>query len=101
MSTRTKQELYTDMNVLRSYLSTCEFDKWLKSSAIYEWTGLTAITIRQVCQAYPAMFIAGVHGYKLTSYATPAEIQTCVAALLSRSDKMVQRASALSRRLVS
>ena len=99
MQTATKIDLSRSMNVLRSYLMTVASNRWTTQPALTEWTGLSGVTVRQVCQAYPAMFVSSKEGYKLATYATTYEIQRCVSTLISRSEKMIHRAAALSGRL--
>ena len=101
MQTAKKIDLSVEMEVLHSYLRTKAFARWSTSSNIRERTGLSAIIVRRVCQRYPALFVSSTDGYKLAAYATRAEIQHCVATLISRSDKMIRRAAVLSSRLAA
>lgn len=86
-------------HAVRDYLLTLPRWEWTTQSKIKEATGVSGVTMRQVCQMYPSSFIGGLYGYKLALYATSAEIQHAVASLLSRAEKITRRASALSGRL--
>ena len=72
---------------------------WVTQSEIELHTGVKGVTMRQVCQAYPATFVSSTEGYKLAMYSTRREIQHCVAVLMQRSERMLHRAQALSGRL--
>ena len=69
---------------------------WVTSGTIREWTGISPVRVRQLCQIYPCLLISSSMGYKLAREATSTEIQACVQSLLHRSEKIMQRASALT-----
>ena len=99
MNTARKIDLGWAMTILRSYLLTVTPAQWETQRTITGQTGLSGVTVRQVCQAYPAMFVSSTSGYKLAAFASRYEVQHCVATLISRSEKMISRAAALSGRL--
>lgn len=72
---------------------------WTTSAEITRGTGHTGVAIRKACQAYPRTFVSSTMGYKLAAYATRGEIQHNVSTLISRSTKMLARASELSTHL--
>lgn len=82
---------------VREFLATRKH--WTTSGTISTVTGFNGVAIRQACQAYPRTFVSSTLGYKLAVYATRGEIQHCVATLISRSTKMLSRASDLSTHL--
>jgi len=82
--------------------------EYLRGKISYVWTTAREISrdlniapevVREICQHYPASFVSSTEGYKVASLATNAEIQHCVTTLISRSEKMLHRASALSGHL--
>lgn len=87
---------YTDRAIVRSYLMTCPANEWTTARELTAWTGLTTRAIRQVAQDYPTLLVTGQRGYKLAAYASQADLQEAVHHLLSRSNKLLQRAAALS-----
>ena len=72
---------------------------WTTSATITRETGHRGTAIRAACQAYPRTFVSSTFGYKLALYATRGELQHNVASLISRSTKMLVRASELSTHL--
>ncbi len=96
---KTEEGVRSDMYIVNSFLRTVALD-WATASTIYDMTGVTPKDVRVVCQAYPHLLVSSTAGYKLTRYASKREVQHCVTTLLSRSEKMIQRAAALSTKLV-
>ena len=95
------ERLRMNMLALRNYLMTTPMHEWTTQSTITAWTGLTGVEVRQVMQEFPAGFVSSTSGYKLAKYASRRDIQHCVTTLLSRSEKMIARAAALSGRLAA
>ena len=98
MEMEKKLKLFESYLRLRTYLLT-QFN-WTTQKEITEKTGLSGVMVRRICQVYPAGFVSSTSGYKLVKYANPAEVQECVASLISRSTKMARRAAALSGTMV-
>ena len=71
-------------------------DSWRTSRYINEYTGLSALRIRELCQIYPTLLISSPQGYKLTRLATHREITHCVQSLITRGQKIIERASQLA-----
>lgn len=86
----------TDRAIIRSYLMTTPANEWTTARELSNWTGLSTRAIRQVAQDYPTLLVTGQRGYKLAAYASQSDLQESVHHLLSRSNKLLQRAAALS-----
>ena len=89
-----------DMYIINSYLRTVS-TVWKTAAQIYLMTGIAPKSIRAVCQKYPHLLVSSNEGYKLARYADRYEVQSCVSDLLSRSAKMIARASRLSWKLAA
>lgn len=74
---------------------------WVTQTEITNYTGLSGVQVRRVCQVYQDQFISSTEGYKLTVNASRREIQHCVATLISRANKMLNRARNLDYKLVA
>ena len=86
----------TDRQAIREYLLTTPKDEWTTARELASWTCLSTRAIRQVAQDYPTLLVTGQKGYKLAAYASKADLQEAVHHLLSRSNKLLSRAAALS-----
>lgn len=86
----------SDRAIIRSYLMTTPAHEWTTARELSNWTGVSTREIRQVAQDYPTLLVTGQRGYKLAAYASDADLQEAVHHLLSRSNKLLQRAAALS-----
>ena len=86
------------MYIVNSFLRTVATD-WTTASTINDMTGVIPYDVRVVCQQYPHLLVSSTAGYKLARYASRDEVQHCVSTLLSRSEKMISRAAALSVQL--
>lgn len=98
---RIRYDLGWAARILRSYLMTVDNQLWVTQGTIAAETGLTGVTVRQVCNAFPLLVVSSTLGYKLSNYATPRQIQASVASLTNRSIKMLVRARALSTLLAA
>jgi len=69
---------------------------WQTSGYIGSAIGLSSVRIRELCQIYPTLLISSTQGYKLTRNATHSEITHCVQSLITRGQKIIERASQLA-----
>jgi hypothetical protein len=86
----------TDRAIIREYLMTVPVAEWTTARTLSNWTGLSTRAIRQVAQDYPTLLVTGQRGYKLAAYADRRELQETVHHLLSRAQKLMERASHIS-----
>jgi len=87
---------YSDRAIIRSFLMTQPVAEWTTARELSNWTGISTRAIRQVAQDYPTLLVTGQRGYKLAAYASKGDLQESVHHLLSRSNKLLSRAAALS-----
>lgn len=85
-----------DRTVIREYLMTTPVGEYTTARELSNWTGLSTRQIRAVAQTYPTLLVTGQRGYKLAAYADRRELQECVHHLLSRAQRLMERASHLS-----
>lgn len=71
---------------------------WLTANQIYWATGVSATSMRALCQDSPGSFISSQYGYKRADKATNEEIALCVDDLVGRATAILQRVSVLTRR---
>ena len=89
MAAYTVKDLPGKRLLLRQALSA---GTWRKTNEL----PMNGVTIRQVCQAYPADFLGNTQlGYRLAEYAEADEICHAIASLRSRARKIARRADAL------
>ena len=86
----------SDRAIIRSFLMTQPVAEWTTARDLSAWTGISTRAIRQVAQDYPTLLVTGQRGYKLAAYASKGDLQESVHHLLSRSNKLLSRAAALS-----
>ena len=83
------------IDYLRSETGGSRKNDWRTAGQIEENTGIRPTKLRAICQKYPTAIIGSNEGYKLTRYASVAELNDSLRVLLSRSLAISTRATYL------
>lgn len=72
-------------------------DGWVTSRQIQYMLGITPLQLRELCQNHSQTFLSSFKGYKLVKYASREELDAALRQLMSRSNKIMNRARSLQR----